>query len=160
MGILAPAADERATEIAFTDELLTVHLKDGRIISVPLKWYPRLLNATKKQRNHFEISSAGYAIHWPEIDEDLSTEGLLLGLPAAKNTVAIPREPVTSQSIASMGYSRDTGMLEIELRDSGEVYRYLGVPEAEYRNFRNAESKGTYLNREFKKAGYRFLRIR
>ena len=52
---------------------------DGRNISVPLAWYPRLANATVAQRSHWEIAGAGYGIHWPEIDEDLSTEGLLRG---------------------------------------------------------------------------------
>jgi hypothetical protein len=160
MGILAPAADERVSEIAVTDELLSVRLKDGRIISVPLQWYPRLLGATKKQRSNWKLSPDEYGIHWPDIDEDLNTEGLLLGMPAAKNTAPIKREPVKSRTIASMGYSRDTQMLEIEFRNSGEVYRYLGVPETEYENLRNAESKGTYLNKEFKKAGFRYLKIK
>jgi len=57
-----------------------VDLKDGRTISVPLWWYPRLLNATPKQRAHFEIGRFG--IHWPQIDEDLDLAGLLLGAKA------------------------------------------------------------------------------
>lgn len=55
---------------------------DGRTISVPLAWYPRLLQARPKQRNNFKVSGGGYGIHWPDIDEDLSTEGLLRGAPA------------------------------------------------------------------------------
>lgn len=160
MGILAPSADERVARIAITDELLSVELKDGRTISVPLRWYPRLLSASQKQRNNWVVGAGGYHIHWPDLDEDLSTEGLLLGLPAAKNTLPISREPVNSRTIASMGYSPDTRMLEIEFRDSGDVYRYLGVPEDEYRKLITSESKGTYLNRDFKKAGYRYLRIK
>lgn len=57
---------------------------DGRTITVPLAWYPRLLNATQEQRDHWELSGGGYGIHWPGIDEDLSTEGLLCGAPAPK----------------------------------------------------------------------------
>jgi hypothetical protein len=64
------------------DDRLSVELMDGRAIAVPLAWYPRLANATPAQRNHWEIAGGGYGIHWPEIDEDLSTEGLLRGAPA------------------------------------------------------------------------------
>lgn len=81
MGILAINADERVKEVRCTDEILSVDLADGRSISVPLLWYPRLLNATPQQRNTWEVSGGGYGIHWPEIDEDLSTEGLLRGAP-------------------------------------------------------------------------------
>ena len=62
---------------------MAVDLMDGRTIVVPLAWYPRLLDATLEQRRNWRISYAGYAIHWPEVDEDLSTEGLLRGAPAA-----------------------------------------------------------------------------
>ena len=82
MGILALGADERVAEVAFTDEALSVSLKDGRTITVPLTWYPRLLHATAQQRSHWKIAGGGYGIHWPDLDEDLSTEGLLRGAPA------------------------------------------------------------------------------
>jgi len=55
---------------------------DGRTITVPLIWYPRLFNATPEQRATWEICGGGYGLHWPELDEDLSTEGLLKGIPA------------------------------------------------------------------------------
>jgi len=61
---------------------LVVGLMDGRVISVPLAWYPRLMNATPTQRNHWEVCGGGIGIRWPELDEDLSTEGLLRGAPA------------------------------------------------------------------------------
>ena len=76
MGILALAADERVADVFFTDEELSVRLMDGRTITVPLAWYPRLLNASEEQRNNWKISGGGYGIHWPDIDEDLSAEGL------------------------------------------------------------------------------------
>jgi hypothetical protein len=82
MGTLALAADERVAEVELTDDNLIVSLMDGRTISVPLVWYPRLLNATAKQRRHWQIAGGGYGIHWPDIDEDLNTEGLLRGAPA------------------------------------------------------------------------------
>lgn len=88
MGILAVRADERVSSVVVTDELLTVGLMDGRTISVPLAWYPRLLHATPEQRSHWEICGGGYGIHWTDIDEDLSTEGLLRGAPAPRSQVA------------------------------------------------------------------------
>jgi hypothetical protein len=73
------SADIRVRTVAVTDDELTVGLMDGRTISAPLAWYPRLARATQAQRGHWEVCGGGYGIHWPEIDEDLSTEGLLLG---------------------------------------------------------------------------------
>ncbi len=90
MGILALAADERVAEVEFTEDMLTVQLMDGRRISVPLVWYPRLLNVTAEQRKNWRISG-GYGIHWAEVDEDLSTEGMLRGAPA-------PRQPLAKAS--------------------------------------------------------------
>jgi hypothetical protein len=84
MGILALAADERVATVEFTDSTLSVTLMDGRTIIVPLAWYPRLLNASEAERNKWQIGGGGYGIHWPDIDEDLSTEGLLRGAPAPR----------------------------------------------------------------------------
>lgn len=82
MGILALAADERVKDVHFSDDTMSVDLSDGRTITVPLVWYPRLLNATAEQRSHWEPGGGGYDIHWPKIDEDLSIEGLLRGAPS------------------------------------------------------------------------------
>ena len=82
MGILALNADERVRDARVTADTLTVDLMDGRTISVPLVWYPRLLSGTPKQRSNWKVCAAGYGIHWPDLDEDLSTEGLLRGAPA------------------------------------------------------------------------------
>src|SRR5882724_3875633 len=82
MGILALTADERVTDVKFTRDTLSVALRDGRTITVPLAWYPRLLSATAAQRKNWRVAGGGYGIHWPDIDEDLSTEGLLRGAPA------------------------------------------------------------------------------
>lgn len=89
MGILAPQADERVADVNFTEDELSVALMDGRTISVPLAWYPRLLGATEAQRSNWEISGGGYGIHWPDVDEDLSTEGMLRGAPAPRQPSAI-----------------------------------------------------------------------
>ena len=83
MGILAVSADERVKDVRFSGETLSVDLMDGRTITVPVAWYPRLANATSDQLAGWEIAGAGYGIHWPDLDEDLSTEGLLRGAPAA-----------------------------------------------------------------------------
>ena len=82
MSTLAHKTDERVEAVHFTRDSLVVDLKDGRSISVPLRWYPRLLEATTRQRSLWEVCGGGYGIHWPEIDEDLHTEGLLRGAPA------------------------------------------------------------------------------
>ena len=82
MGILALAADERVAGVRLTADDLIVRLQDGRTISVPLAWYPRLLNASPKQRRNWQVAGGGYGIHWPDLDEDLSVEGLLRGAPA------------------------------------------------------------------------------
>jgi hypothetical protein len=76
--------DERVLDVRLDDASLIVDLMDGRTIAVPLAWYPRLLHATPEQRARWDKAGAGYGIHWPEIDEDLSTEGLLRGSPAPR----------------------------------------------------------------------------
>ena len=86
MGILATNADERIKDVRIDADVLSVDLMDGRTITVPLAWYPRLADASPEQLAHWEVAGAGYGIHWPDLDEDLSTEGLLRGAPA-------PRQP-------------------------------------------------------------------
>lgn len=88
MSSLAPIADERVKDVELTDDTLSVALMDGRTITVPLVWYPRLLNASEAQRNNWRISGGGYDIRWPDVDEDLSTEGLLRGAPAPRSSVS------------------------------------------------------------------------
>ncbi len=80
-------SDERVLDVQFTDDAISVNLRDGRVITVPFVWYPRLLDATTAQRNNWKIAGGGYGIHWPDIDEDLSTEGLLRGAPAPRASV-------------------------------------------------------------------------
>lgn len=79
MHSLAQETDVRVMNVSIDDVRLVVDLMDGRTIAVPLAWYPRLANATPAQRSNWELAGGGYGIHWPEIDEDLSTEGLLRG---------------------------------------------------------------------------------
>jgi hypothetical protein len=82
---LALKADKRVASVSFSADSLSVTLRDGRVISVPLAWYPKLLHATPEQLNHWEIGGGGYGLHWPDLDEDLSTEGLLRGAPAPQH---------------------------------------------------------------------------
>jgi hypothetical protein len=72
-------SDPRARDVRFVDDRLSVDLDDGRTILVPLAWYPRLLHASPEQRDRWELIANGHGIHWPDLDEDLSTEGLIHG---------------------------------------------------------------------------------
>jgi uncharacterized protein DUF2442 len=70
--------------VQVSDDSITAQLADGRAISVPLAWSWRLSEATPEQRQHFEIIGAGQGVHWPEVDEDISAEGMLYGTPARR----------------------------------------------------------------------------
>jgi len=74
-----PEMDPRATDVGFTDDELWVDLADGRRLMVPLAWFPLLMGAQPAERENWELLGDGQGIHWPEIDEDLSVEGLLRG---------------------------------------------------------------------------------
>lgn len=82
MAISATVTDPRVVDVRVTAATLTVVLRDGRKISAPLDWFPKLKNATVQKRSVWEIAAAGHGIHWPLIDEDLSVDGLLRGTPA------------------------------------------------------------------------------
>lgn len=82
MAISEPRVGEGVKDVRFSDDNLSVDLIDGRTITVPLAWYPKLLHATVAQRSNWRVSGGGFGIHWPDVDEDLSTEGLLRGAPA------------------------------------------------------------------------------
>jgi hypothetical protein len=84
---MSPKAGGRVHDVRFTREKLVVDLVDGRTISVPLLWFPRLLGATRARRARWEVCGGGFGIHWPDLDEDLSVEGLLRGAPASRKTV-------------------------------------------------------------------------
>jgi hypothetical protein len=75
-------------DVRYTDDALVVELADGRTVSVSLVWHPRLLQATPGQRANWSIAGGGFGIHWPDLDEDLSTEGPLRGVTAPRATIA------------------------------------------------------------------------
>lgn len=77
--------------ISITDDSLFVDLSDGRTISVPLEWYPRLLHATLAERNHWRLIGKGHGIHWEKIDEDISIEGLLSGRPSGESQSSLQK---------------------------------------------------------------------
>ncbi len=74
-----------AEDITLTDDTLTAELSDGRSISVPLSWYPRLVHATPEERNNWRLIGPGEGIHWPDLDEDISVEMLLGGWPSGES---------------------------------------------------------------------------
>ena len=78
--------DIRERSVTVSEHELTVSLMDGRTISVPLAWYPRLAAGTPEQRARWELAGGGYGLHWPELDEDVSTEGLLAGARAPRGS--------------------------------------------------------------------------
>jgi len=80
------AAEPLASEVFVSEDELSVHLVDGRKISVPLVWFPRLLHGSREQRNRFELIGEGEGIHWEELDEDISVAGLLRGVRAAQSS--------------------------------------------------------------------------
>ena len=80
-----------AKRVRVTDEALIVELRDGRSVSVPLTWYPRLAVGRPSERRKWELIGPGIGIHWPELDEDISIEGLLLGLPSGESAASLQR---------------------------------------------------------------------
>ena len=73
-----------AQNVMITDETLSVDLSDGRTISVPLEWYPRLLHGTSAERNSWRLIGSGQGIHWEDLDEDISVDGLISGRPSGE----------------------------------------------------------------------------
>ena len=76
--------EPRISDLRITEAEITAYLVDGRTVSVPLAWSWRLSEATPSQRNHWELIGDGIGIHWPEVDEDISIEGMLYGAPAPR----------------------------------------------------------------------------
>ena len=84
-------AEARAQSVTVTEDALVVDLNDGRTISVPLAWYPRLLHGTAGERNNWRLIGGQEGIHWPELDEDISVAGLLAGKPSGESQSSFKR---------------------------------------------------------------------
>ena len=91
LSALATLALPRVVEVTVTEDTLSVDLEDGRTISVPIGWYPRLAHGTPAERLNAQISSAGYGIHWPDLDEDVGVDGLLLGKRSTESPASFER---------------------------------------------------------------------
>ena len=115
--------DERVLTVEFGEDTLSVSLRDGRVISVPLVWFPRLLNASKAERKNWKIAGGGYGIHWPDLDEDLSTDGLLRGAPAPKQA-----NPISATATLS---NRQKELLQLIANGctNREIANQLGLTE-------------------------------
>jgi hypothetical protein len=81
----------KAQFVSFSEDSFTVRLDDGRALSVPLAWFPRLLAGTRAERENYELIGDGEGIHWPELDEDISVEGLLAGRRSAESAVSLAK---------------------------------------------------------------------
>jgi hypothetical protein len=88
MVLLAPV---KAVRVQVSSDTLTVDLEDGRTISVPIGWYPRLAYAKPEERANVQIAGAGYGLYWPDLDEDVGVEGLLLGKKSTENAASLAR---------------------------------------------------------------------
>ena len=80
-----------AKNVTVTEDILQVDLSDGRTISVPLAWYPRLTVASRTERNNWRLIGKGYGIHWEDLDEDISVEGLLAGKPSGESQTSFKK---------------------------------------------------------------------
>ena len=96
MNIAVNVIEPRIKSIHVSDEEITAHLVDGRTISVPLDWSWRLSDATPEQRANYEIIGDGQGVHWPDVDEDISVEGMFYGIPS--------RRPKSQQTAVSTRY--------------------------------------------------------
>jgi len=80
-----------AIAVAVTDDTLTVDLADGRSVSVPLTWYPRLLHATPSERRNWQLIAGGEGVHWPGVDEDISVASIIAGRPSQETAASLQR---------------------------------------------------------------------
>ena len=91
MTTLILETDPVAVDVSVTDKKLIVELADGRSLTVPLEWYPRLLNGTPEERQNWQMLGDGYAIEWPDLDEHIGIEGLLAGRRSSESIQSLER---------------------------------------------------------------------
>ncbi|MBE2233437.1 MAG: DUF2442 domain-containing protein [Anaerolinea sp.] len=89
--LVIEASTATAQQVQVTDDELVIALDDGRRISAPLAWYPRLLHGTPTERNRWRLIANGEGIHWPDLDEDLSVEGVILGRSSGESQASLKR---------------------------------------------------------------------
>ena len=89
--LVTEVREARAQRVAVTDDALVIDLLDGRTISAPLAWYPRLLHGTSSERNNWRLIGNGEGIHWPDLDEDISVENILSGRPSGESQSSFKR---------------------------------------------------------------------
>ena len=103
-----------AEEVTVTEDTLTTELSDGRTISVPLAWYPRLAHATEEERGNWRLIGGGQGMHWPDLDEDVSVEGLLAGRPSSESQKSL------QQWLEAKQTGRGVTLDELRVADGGE----------------------------------------
>ena len=91
--LILDSAALKATAVEVTADSLIVQLADGRSISAPLAWYPRLFHGTVAERGHARLIAGGEGLHWPDLDEDISTEGIVAGRPSCESPRSLQRWP-------------------------------------------------------------------
>ncbi|MFN2509407.1 MAG: DUF2442 domain-containing protein [Chthoniobacterales bacterium] len=89
--LVIDSAALRATAVRLTDDALVIDLADGRSLSAPVAWYPRLLHGTAAERNNHRLIGSGEGIHWPDLDEDISVEGILSGRSSAESPSSLQK---------------------------------------------------------------------
>ena len=102
------SVESRIDHVEVTDEEITAHLVDGRVISVPLAWSWRLSDATREQRANWQLIGDGHGVHWPDVDEDISAEGMLHGIPAKRPKTATSSTPIQRKHSTRARTSRNS----------------------------------------------------
>ena len=114
MNTLTEISISPAVDVSVTDELLTVELSDGRKISVPTAWYPRLAHGTPKERRQWKLSYSGEGLHWEGLDEDISIKGLIAGLPSNENPAMIKKWMETRENVYEIKRSKKSDLVVAE----------------------------------------------
>jgi hypothetical protein len=102
----AVTTEARIDRVEVTNETITAYLVDGRVVSVPLAWSWRLSDATPAQRANYTLIGDGQGVHWPDIDEDLSAEGMLVGIPARRPRAGLGKPTAASDHATKRGTAR------------------------------------------------------
>ena len=100
--------DARAQAVEVREDTIVLDLVDGRTMTVPIVWYPRLWHGVKEERAHFELLDEGRYIHWPDLDEDLSIEGMVAGRRSGENAESL-RKWLAKRNVSSIGEERHDG---------------------------------------------------